>query len=562
MKRSTRIVAAVIALVFLLGIIFMVVIMASYAMQKGEKSETVYISTDADGNIKSMLSSVYLTNPGKLDTIRDTTTLTNIENLMASEPPKAEDGGYVFAAEGEDVAYQGTASGELPVSVIISYTLNGKPVTASSLAGFTGRIGITVRFVNKSLVATDVNGESVQLYTPFTAIGMLTLPESAQNIVCENGKVANEAGTTTVTAVLFPGLAYNFDTDATGRLAESFRVEADVTDFEFDGVRAVIMTGLVEAGDLDDAEDIADLMNGIDDMSAAGDELTDGTSKLYRGARDLSDGLYEYHDGVAELNSGMWEAIDGSGEIVSGMSELVSGISDLKKGVAQLSDSLDNPGSSGGTMDTGELQQQLAALGLSPEQMTGVVAIVQKTAAAASAQTASAIVSGVKGGLSKLESGAAELQDGASELGGGMRQVHNGFIELGKGTSTLASEGEKLVDGAGELVDGIRKLKNGVKELNEEGLQQLAEETGGMRVALDRKDAVVRLGEAYQTFTGLPEGIHGTVQFVYETEGVFQPKPLAQTPSSMEDGVKEYVKGEEPGFFEAIWAWIKELFGG
>ncbi len=560
MKRSTRVVAAVIALLFLLGVIFMVLISLSYAMPKGEKSETVYITTDADGNIKSMLSSVYLTNPGKLDSVRDKTTLTNIKNTLASEPPKAESGGYVFMAEGEDVAYQGTASGKPPVSVSVSYTLNGMPVASSALAGATGRIGITVRFTNNSLVTADVKGESMQLYTPFTAIGMLTLPESAKNIICENGKTANEAGSTTVTAVLFPGLAYDLDADATGRLSDSFRVQADVVDFDFDGVRAVVMTGLVEANDLEDTKDLADLMTGIDDMSTAGDELTDGTSKLYRGARDFNEGLYEYYDGVVELNNGMWEAIDGSGKTVSGMGELVSGISEFKKGIGDLSSSLDNIGSSNGSMDTGELQQQLAALNLTPEQMAGVVAIVQQTAAAASTQTASAIVSGIKGGLSELESGAAELQGGASELGSGMRKLHNGFIELGEGTSTLASEGEKLVDGAGELVDGIRELKNGVKELNEEGLQQLAEETGSMRVAIDRKDAVVSLGEAYQTFSGLPEGMHGTVQFVFETDGIFEPKPLAQTPSSLENGVNEGGKVEELGFFEAIWAWIKGLF--
>ncbi len=562
MKRSTRIIAAIIALLFLLGVIFMVVITMSYAMTRSERSETVYITTDPDGTTKSMLSSVYITNPGKLDTVRDASTLTNIENTLASEPPKAENGGYVFLAKGEDVAYQGTAGGELPVQFSVAYTLNGSPVSASALGGVTGRIGITVKFINNSLVATVVNGQSMQLYTPFTAISMITLPENAQNITCENGKVASEAGSPTVAAILFPGLAYNLDAEATGRLSDKFHMEADVVDFDFKGIRAVIMTGLVEADDLKDTEDLTDLMNGIDDMSTAGDELSDGTSKLYRGVRDLNDGLYEYYDGVKELDSGMWEAIDGSGETISGMSELASGISGLKKGSGDLSASLDGISIPGGSMDSAALQQQLAALGLSPEQMAGVVSIVQQTASAASAQTASAIVSGVKGGLSQLQSGAAELEAGASKLGGGMRQVHNGFIELGKGMSTLSSEGHKLLDGAEELVSGVRKLRNGVKELNEEGLQELAEETGSMRVALDRKDAVVSLGEVYQTFSGLSKGMHGTVQFVFETEGIFEPKPLVQTPSSLEEGVQVAEQPQDLGFFESMWAWIRQLFGG
>ncbi len=561
MKRSTRIISAIIALLFLLGVIFMVIISVSYAMPKSEKSETVYITTDADGTLKSMLSSVYITNPGKLDTLRDETTLTDIENTLASEPPKADNGGYVFTAKGGDVAYQGTAAGEPPVALSIAYTLNGRSVSAANLAGANGRIGITVRFQNNSLATVDVNGESLQLYTPFTAISMLTLEEDAINIICENAKVSNEAGSTTIAAVLFPGLAYDLDTEATGRLSESFHVEADVTDFDFEGIRAVVMTGLVDADDLDDTKDFTELMDGIDDMSTAGDDLEDGTGKLYRGAKKLSDGVYEYYNGVVALNKGMWKALDGSGETITGISGIASGIHELKKGIGDLSASLDHINTPGGGMDTAALQAQLGALELSPEQMAGVIAIVQQTAATASSQTAAAIVSGVKGGLTQLQSGAAELEAGTAELGSGMRQVHNGFIELGKGTSSLASEGGKLVNGAGDLANGIRELRNGVKELNEEGLKRLAEETGSMRVALDRKDAMIRLGEAYQTFSGKPEGMQGTVQFVFETEGVFEPKPLVETPSSLKEQLSEGVQVERQGFFAAIWEWIKQLFG-
>ncbi len=59
MKRSTRIISAIIALLFLLGVIFTIIITVSYAMPKGE--EAVYTATDTDGT--SMLSGVSLANP-------------------------------------------------------------------------------------------------------------------------------------------------------------------------------------------------------------------------------------------------------------------------------------------------------------------------------------------------------------------------------------------------------------------------------------------------------------------------------------------------------------------
>jgi len=568
MKKSVRILCLIIALLFIVGALLMVYLTAAYALAAGEKSETVYVTADAGGGVKSMLSSVYISNPGKLAAIFDRSALTGIETVGDTQPPKLENGVYTFQANGEDVAYQGTAAGQLPVTMTVGYTLNGSPVEPGKLAGGTGHLVITVRFTNHSMQNAAVDGETVPLYTPFTAVTILTLNDTCTNVTCENARIMSGTGDTTVTAFNFPGLAYDLDTDATGKLAESFSVEADVADFTFGGIKAVILTGLVDTDDLSELDDFDQLTFGIDDLSEAGNKLADATDSLYSGAKDLQDGISGYRDGAKKLSSGMQEAVAGNAKTIDGVSSLQSGIGDLRTGLYSLSSSLNNiSASSGSSMDAAALQQQLAALGLTPEQMAGVGAIVEQTATAAAQQTANTIASNLKTGLTQLEQGADQLQSGAASLGAGMRQAGDGLVELGKGTADLAEQGDTLADGAGSLAKGIKKLRGGVGDLNEEGIQKLADDTGGLRVGLSRRDAVVRLGKAYQSFSGLPEGMTGSVRFVIDTEELAVPKPFAaETGSSVaESGAPDGQDGRETerqGFFAAIWSWIKHLFGG
>ena len=59
---------------------------------KDGKKETVYIIADADGNIRETIVSDWLKNPEGMDTIKDQTSLTDIENAlreMLLHPPLA-----------------------------------------------------------------------------------------------------------------------------------------------------------------------------------------------------------------------------------------------------------------------------------------------------------------------------------------------------------------------------------------------------------------------------------------------------------------------------------------
>ncbi len=616
MKKRTRIIcgiiAIVLALLFVGGILFSAI---AYAAAPMEKSETVYVAADAKGAAQSVLSSVYLTNPEKLDVLTDFTTLLDIRVISGADAPAREGNALSFAAEGADVAYQGKADGRLPVSMEISYQMDGKSFTPEQMRGKAGRAAIRVAFTNNHRQQAEVSGKPLSLFTPFTAVAMLTLGEDFQNIAVENAKMISEAGITTITGLVFPGLAANIDAEDTGRLAESFCVTADVTNFEFDGMTAIVLTGIVDVEDIRDLDDLKELTDGIGEMSDAGDTLYKGTRQLYDGVSEFDHGILEYIDGVKQLRDGIPEAISGTGELYSAAWELHDGAKQLQGGLQKLLDGLEESANMQVSIPEKTISdaiiKELEGSGIYDSLMSAAEGIAikryllehpdetlsdippealdamrQAAREEAKAQLRSAadgmagpisdkmgglvseavlsalspMMKELSGGVSQLRDGAKQLKEGLSEYAGGVDELQKGMLQLYDGANTLALEGQKLVDGAGELLDGVGKLKKGVKELNEEGLKELASNTEDMNIILERKDAMARLGKQYETFSGKPEGAAGSVKFVYETESVYVEKPL-ETPKEEEDAQAVLAEEQAPGFFARIWSWMKGLFG-
>ena len=65
----------------------------------------------------------------------------------------------VWDARGSDIYYQGSIDRELPVSVAVSYTLDGQAVTAEDLAGKSGKVVIRFDYTNNQYELVEINGE-------------------------------------------------------------------------------------------------------------------------------------------------------------------------------------------------------------------------------------------------------------------------------------------------------------------------------------------------------------------------------------------------------------------
>jgi len=230
MKKSFRIICLVLAIAFAASILISIVCSIALADGMDTRGETVYVETDAEGNVLSMISSVYITNMSGADTVTDDTTLTNIKNVLGSEAPAIDGTKATFKAEGEDVCYQGEASGELPFTLTLSYYLNGVKMSPKEIAGKSGRVRIEVECKSTLKRPVTVDGVEKELNVPFSVIGMMTLDEGCTGLASD-AKISSQAGVTTIMAVMLPGLAGCIFLPGDQPLLRKESLEAMVLDF-------------------------------------------------------------------------------------------------------------------------------------------------------------------------------------------------------------------------------------------------------------------------------------------------------------------------------------------
>ena len=221
-----------------------------------EKDETVYIFTDASGNQKSLLVSDWLKNSGGLGTIQDRSSLEDIENVKGDETFAQSGSSLTWNASGNDIYYQGTSAKEAPVSVKITYMLDGKEVSPEQLRGAGGHLKIRYDYENREKRTVEVNGKEETVYVPFGVISGCLFPDGcASNVTVSAGKVLEEGGNTAVVGLAFPGLADSLKLEENSDLTlenldipDCVEIEADVNDFAMEmNVSLVLDDALDEA---------------------------------------------------------------------------------------------------------------------------------------------------------------------------------------------------------------------------------------------------------------------------------------------------------------------------
>lgn len=168
---------------------------------ENDKEESVYVLAAPDGTPNEITVNVALKNNGLDQKLTDKTFLTNLKNKEGDEEvTDLGDGRYEWENHGEDIHYEGTAeaSATLPVSVKITYYLDGTEVEPASLAGADGRITMHFDYTNQT-----GSGDG---FTPFFVIsGMLLDGDCARNVSVTNGEVKYLDGDYLIYGMLLPG---------------------------------------------------------------------------------------------------------------------------------------------------------------------------------------------------------------------------------------------------------------------------------------------------------------------------------------------------------------------
>ena len=311
------------------------------------KEESVYVKADASGNVKKTTVSEWLKNPEK-GTISDTSELKDIKNVKGDETFETGSNNNVsWKSEGNDIYYQGTIDKELPVDVKVSYKLDGKSISPKDLKGKSGKVEIQFSYDNKSKQTVNVNGEDVEMYTPFTMVSAMMLSsDEYSNVSVENGKLISDGDKKIVVGVAFPGLANDLnlkDLDMDIDIPETVTITADVKDATVGTSITMASAELMNEFGLDDIDSFDDLQDSIDDLEDATNQLVDGSKEAADGSKELVDGAGTLNDGAGTLASGAGTLADGvntlnekSGTLVSGVNTLASGVGTYTAGVASI----------------------------------------------------------------------------------------------------------------------------------------------------------------------------------------------------------------------------------
>lgn len=303
------------------------------------KEETVYVLADAEGAVQKIIVSDWLKNASGAEEIKDATGLRNVENVKGEESYTAGEGdSLLWNARGADIYYQGNTDRELPVSLSVTYLLEGKEISPEELAGKSGKVTIRYTYTNNEYEYAEINGVRTKIYVPFAAATGMVLEDTVfSNVEIVNGRLINDGDRTIVIGIALPGLQENLGIHREKlEIPDYMEITADVKNFRL-GMTVTAITSEVFGGiSLDDRDLTGELDEMLEELTDAMKQLMDGFGKLYEGldtllekSGELTEGIHKLSDGASRLQTGIGTLNDGTARLQEGASNLQDGLNTL-----------------------------------------------------------------------------------------------------------------------------------------------------------------------------------------------------------------------------------------
>lgn len=489
--------------------------------KKPSKDETVYVLANADGSVKKIIVSDWIKNNGG-KTVSDKTELSDIKNVKGDESYVMDtDNMREWNADGKDIYYQGTISKALPVDLKVSYELDGKPVSAESLAGKSGKVTIRFDYTNNQYKNVSIDGKDTKIYVPFVMLtGLLLDNDIFTNVEISNGKIINDGDRIIAVGFALPGMQENLNLSRDKvDIPDFVEITADVNNFALSNTLTVAANSIISDLDVSKLDSADDLQASLTELSSAMSKLLDGSSELYGGLSELLIKSNELISGVDKLANGASALSDGAAALSAGLSELVSNNDTLNAGAKQVFDTLLSTVSqklkdNGITVDTltvenyktviggllenpsdsqkaeliniadAALNAKLSAIGV-PQNYYGAVKVLlaTKLSSGETQESAMAEIAAMLQNISNPQNAAAIGAAAATAESENGKQIINAFC-LNLANQTLEPTVKEAVAqldsynefykgvlaytaGAKQAYDGSTELKNGAKELSD-----------------------------------------------------------------------------------------------
>lgn len=497
-----------------------------------KKNETVYVNMASNGEVTSKVVTDWLHTDKAQTYIDDKTDLSDIKNVKSNvEPVKNKDGSYRWNMESTDLYYRGTTDKELPISIGITYYLDGKQIEPKKLAGKKGQVKMVITVNNLSKKTVKVSGKDTTVYTPFIVAGGMILPEdNFSNVTVENGKTIGDGTKEIALMVGAPGLkeSLNLNDEMLKQLGDfnfsnTYTITADTEKFELSNmIFAVLPLSAIESGIENTLPNtVSDVKNTLNEVQAILDKFNSmNASELINKLFSNTDNLTELASSVSEVtklyndNKALLDVLEKymTTENLAAIEKLIEDTDDVD--LQQAAKLLNNP----------ILQKFFKQLPALSKDMEAVMPII----------------TGLSEDMQK-----PEVQKALNNL--------PQTIETLKKLKTTIDKNQELFDTLGETLDEetIASLKGIMGSLETlisgndlEAYSKLADNADEL---IARAKQWIEAGKEYDIFTTKGKASSSSVMFIYETAPVSAPV----------EEVKEEAETVEEN---AVLKWFKNLF--
>ena len=373
-------------------------------------------------------------------------------------------------------------SGEMmPVSVKVSYFLDGAEVKASEIAGKAGHVKVKFDYyVHK------FNGGKL---IPFVTITGVKLDEKKfSNIKLENGKIVSEDEGILAVGYGVVGLNENLNT---GLFPCTFTIEADTTSFELGTTYTLASNELL--AELDTTK-----LNKADEIISAINQLGNGMNQLVTGSSTLSGGMASLYDGIVQLQGGVSQLNTGAHALSEGAAQVADGIGKVE----EINDKI-----FGGILsEADKIEQRIDEIAEEYEISEDVIEKVKET------------LKEFSGPIDEAYNKLVEYTDGVKQLADGASQVAEGASQLADGMNELVVGVEQLKNGAAQLKGGASALNSGLVLFKQSGIDKLTSfANNDLSGFLNSFRASVGAARSYKYYQNAGSK---SVKFVFKTESV------------------------------------------
>lgn len=531
------------------------------------KNETVYSKIDTNGNVIKTTVTDKLINDNKLDTITDLTDLDKIINLSNNNTFNKDNNQITWNTSGNNLTYQGISNKELPISINISYKLDGNSITVDDLLGKSGHVDITLKYTNNERNLVYVNGTNTYLYTPFiVTMGTIIKDTDATNLKITNGKIINNGLSNILVGISAPGLYESLNMYELKDL-DTITISYDTTSFNLPTIYNVATSKLLEDNDLSIFDNLNTLTSVSTSLKENIDALTEGSNKLLESSITLNNGTSQIYQNLSYVNQKLKEINEGAINLDNGLNDIINTLNKVKESLNNSSndesigklklliDTDLNTANNLKTMNdtlkanyeeynlknitykeaiTADPTMNLYNLKLAYENNyennNQLITLLNSNASALTETltTLNNIDTEVSNMLSTLTTYLEKAHDGSTELA-------NGTTALSTGVNTLTTKVEELYNGTTALSEGINTLNTGITAYNEEGITPLSNTiNNNLSGNISKIKKLADLGNNYQTFTMKNTTDNGETKFIIVLDGQKVEKTTVKTETKTE----------------------------